>query len=63
MPGVADKDVAAERASAFLSAMLPEIMACLPDWVDVEQGRWPAEDVQKQESRKAADQNGDTGPA
>lgn len=39
--GVADKDLAAQRASAFLSTMLPEIMACLPDWVDVTQGRWP----------------------
>ncbi len=42
MFGVGDTAMAAERAEAFLSVMLPEIMACLPDWVDVIAGRWPA---------------------
>lgn len=41
--GMADSDAAAGRASAVLSDLLPEIMACLPDWVDVKAGRWPAE--------------------
>ncbi len=40
--GVADKGLAAERASAFLSVALPEILACLPDWVEVTEGRYPA---------------------
>lgn len=39
---VADPVMAAERSSEFLSAMMPEILACLPDWIDVTEGRWPA---------------------
>lgn len=38
---VSDPQEAAQRASAFLSAMMPEIMACLPDWREVTEGRWP----------------------
>ena len=30
--GVVEPEVAVDRASRFLSTMLPEIMACLPDW-------------------------------
>ena len=41
MFGVGDSQVASERVEAFLSVMLPEIMACLPDWTDVTAGRWP----------------------
>jgi len=41
LPNVADPTVAGERASAFLSQVMPEIMACLPDWFDVEAGDWP----------------------
>ena len=33
--GVSEPDEAVERASAFLSTMLPEIMRCLPDWQQV----------------------------
>jgi len=40
---VADPVLAAERSSTFLSAMMPEILACLPDWVDVTEGRWPTD--------------------
>jgi exosortase len=32
MIGLADPGQAAERAEAFLSQMMPEIMSCLPDW-------------------------------
>ncbi len=35
---VEDPQQAADHASSFLSAMMPEIMACLPDWVKVTQG-------------------------
>lgn len=42
MLGVADKQLAQERAEALLSQVLPEILACLPDWTDVTEGRWPA---------------------
>ncbi len=41
--GVQDKDQAIERISSLLSEMMPQIMLCLPDWVDVTEGRWPAE--------------------
>jgi exosortase len=40
--GVGDLEQANLCVSGFLSVMLPEVMACLPDWVDVTQGRWPA---------------------
>lgn len=39
--GVSDKELASQRAASLLSDLLPEIMACLPDWVDVTAGRWP----------------------
>ncbi len=38
---VADPELARQRASDFLSEILPQIMACLPDWDDVTEGRWP----------------------
>ncbi len=41
--GVSDPQAASKRASEFLSDVLPEIMACLPDWEDVKAGRWPAQ--------------------
>lgn len=40
-PSIDNPEDAAERTEAFLSAILPEILACLPDWVDVKAGRWP----------------------
>ncbi len=41
--GVEDKEVANERIASLLSELMPQIMLCLPDWVDVTEGRWPAE--------------------
>lgn len=38
---VKDPEQAVELAGRFLSELLPEIMTCLPDWVDVLEGRWP----------------------
>ena len=38
---VEDPEAALLRSESFLSAALPEIMACLPDWDDVTHGRWP----------------------
>lgn len=40
-PGVADPEQAAELVGDFLSSMLPEIMACLPDWEKVKAGYVP----------------------
>lgn len=31
----------AEVAASLLDQMLPDLMLCLPDWTDVEEGRWP----------------------
>ncbi len=42
VPGMASKKGAVKCVDGFLSEMMPEIMACLPDWVDVRAGRWPA---------------------
>jgi len=42
-PGVTDPDELERRTQAFLSDMIPEIMACLPDWTDVMEGRYPVE--------------------
>lgn len=38
---VGDKELAKQRVDDFLSDFLPQVMACLPDWVDVSEGRWP----------------------
>lgn len=40
----------AEQASSLMSELLPEIMRCVPDWVEVEAGRYPA----KEESKNAS---------
>ncbi|MEX0887298.1 MAG: exosortase/archaeosortase family protein [Phycisphaeraceae bacterium] len=41
--GVADEELAAERARDMLDAALPELMAMLPDWVEVQRGQWPVQ--------------------
>ncbi len=41
-PGVGDAERSKERVAALLSDLLPEVMAVVPDWVDVRAGRWPA---------------------
>ncbi|MCE9591442.1 MAG: exosortase [Planctomycetes bacterium] len=41
MADVPDRDDAVKHAAAFLSAALPDILACLPDWHEVETGQWP----------------------
>lgn len=38
---VSDRAQAAEIARQFLSQAMPEIQACLPDWVEVQAGRYP----------------------
>lgn len=39
---VSDPTEAVAVVSSFLSDAMPEIMACLPDWVDVKNGTYPA---------------------
>ncbi len=41
VPLVEDEDQARARVEAFLSAAMPELLACLPDWRDVQAGDWP----------------------
>jgi len=46
VPGVADPQEASKVVEKFLSRMLPEVMACLPDWRDVQAGRYPVTNAQ-----------------
>ena len=39
--GVKDRDLARQRAGAMATHLLPQIMACLPDWRAVKRGDWP----------------------
>jgi hypothetical protein len=41
--GIEDPQLARQRSEAFLSATLPDVMALLPDWTAVREGRWPVE--------------------
>ena len=38
---VASPEDLAEHASRLLGELLPEIMRCVPDWIEVQQGRYP----------------------
>ncbi|MBS0189616.1 MAG: exosortase/archaeosortase family protein [Phycisphaerales bacterium] len=44
---VADEQQLADQASSLLNELLPDIMRCVPDWVEVEAGRYPARDESK----------------
>ncbi|NJL31258.1 MAG: hypothetical protein HC898_06290 [Phycisphaerales bacterium] len=39
--GIGDADKAVQRTTNFITAILPEVMAVLPDWNEVLDGRWP----------------------
>jgi exosortase len=41
-PGIDNPEELQARAEAFLRDMMPEIMACLPDWTEVQAGRYPS---------------------
>jgi exosortase len=51
-PDVSDPEVARQRAEAFLSVALPEILACLPDWEKVKAGQQEMMKAGNRESRK-----------
>jgi hypothetical protein len=40
-PGISDPDIVAEHAEELLSDLLPDIMAALPDWTEVQAGTYP----------------------
>ncbi|MEM9881960.1 MAG: exosortase/archaeosortase family protein [Planctomycetota bacterium] len=42
--GVADPEAFDRRATQLLDAVMPDVMACLPDWPDVQAGLWPPAD-------------------
>lgn len=47
-PGATAEDIAqaiAERSEALMADLLPEIMACLPDWAEVQAGQYPKSDA------------------
>ena len=58
--GESDPDIVRERTTDVLNTFLPEILACLPDWQDVKDGRWPEPTAApaKPASPKAASDNG-----
>lgn len=43
-PGVNDPEKIEAYAEDFISHLLPEVMACLPDWTEVQAGKYPTED-------------------
>ncbi len=40
-PDALDKEDLAKQSASLLSELLPEIMRCVPDWTEVEAGRYP----------------------
>lgn len=42
--GLSDRKLAVQLTERFLSYALPEIMLCLPDWYEVQDGRYPLQD-------------------
>lgn len=40
-PGVSDPEKVKKHAGELLSDLLPEVMACLPDWTEVQSGNYP----------------------
>lgn len=44
----------AALAADFLQEMLPEIMACVPDWIEVQRGRYPDDNPNRKNADQAA---------
>jgi hypothetical protein len=42
-PGVTDPQEVEKHATKLLSDLMPEVMACLPDWTEVQAGTYPEE--------------------
>jgi len=53
-PGLAEGKRARQRTEALLSQLMPEIMACLPDWRAVQRGEYPRPDKNVGEPPTAA---------
>jgi hypothetical protein len=39
--GITSGEQLAKEAASLLDGLLPELMLCVPDWVEVEEGRYP----------------------
>lgn len=50
--GVESREELAEAAASILGDMLPEMMRCVPDWVEVERGRYPADNPRRVEATR-----------
>lgn len=50
--GVTDPDEVVKHAEVLLSDLMPEIMACLPDWTEVEAGLYPDDNPLREEKAK-----------
>jgi hypothetical protein len=37
----------AAQAAGLLDEVLPDLMQCVPDWTEVEEGRWPADNPRR----------------
>lgn len=49
---VASPEDLAEHASRLLGELLPEIMRCVPDWIEVQQGRYPPDNPRGEKKAK-----------
>jgi hypothetical protein len=45
--GVASKEELAEYGGALIGELLPEIMRCVPDWVEVQRGNYPEDNPRR----------------
>lgn len=54
-PKIADPVKAKERTRDLLNVMLPQILACLPDWVQVKSGQWPPSESDSTEANMDLD--------
>ncbi|MCA9278843.1 MAG: exosortase/archaeosortase family protein [Phycisphaeraceae bacterium] len=52
--GIQTEDDLVEAAEGLLSEILPDIMLCLPDWVEVKFGRYPPENTLKEQNTDPA---------
>ena len=50
--GVSSEDELAELASSLIGELLPELMLCVPDWVDVQTGVYPPDNPRGEQPRE-----------
>lgn len=50
-----------EQAASLLNELLPDLMQCLPDWVEVQRGNYPEDNPRRQSSSTGPNAGSDTG--